>query len=158
MRQLYKTYIISLNDLYRRDPPRQLERTYNFKATVYGLQHRPEDVNKMPIEAYIYPLEGLTMCSVEELRKPFAMMLQKERVTQLIIIVLIGGDSLSTLVNIKAIVKLSNNSYHYLCTSGAFNVPTASFNPCFNCDSTDHGIVSFPHKKQIQGRNGGGKT
>ena len=84
------------------------------------------------------------------------------------------GDSLSILVIIKCIVKLSNTSYHSLCTSGAFNISTISFNTCFYCDSLDHGVNIFPHRKyqmniaenkkniinmkQIQGGSGGGKT
>ena len=84
------------------------------------------------------------------------------------------GDLLSKLVKTKCIVKWSNTSYHSLCTSGALNVPTAILNSCFNCDATDHGVVSCPHKKdqnktaennnkfirmkKSQGGNGGGKT
>ena len=58
-----------------------------------------------------------------------------------------GGYSLSTLVKINLIAKLANTSYHSLCTSGAFNVPTASFNPCFNVDVPNHGVGSCPKKK-----------
>ena len=57
------------------------------------------------------------------------------------------GDLLSILVKIKSIVKSSNTSYHSLCTSGALNFPTTSFNPCFNCDAPDNGFDSCPHKK-----------
>ena len=57
------------------------------------------------------------------------------------------GDLLSKLVKTKSVVNLSNTSYHSLCTSGAFNVPTASFNSCFNFDAPDHGFGSFPHNK-----------
>ena len=74
-------------------------------------------------------------------------MLHQERVKQLSSGVLMGRYSLSTLVKIKSIVKWSNNSYHSLCTSGAINVPTASFNPCFNFDAPNHGVGSLPHKK-----------
>ena len=58
-----------------------------------------------------------------------------------------GGDSLYTLDKIKFIVKLYNTSYHSLCASGAFNVPTVILNPCFNCDAPNHDVDSFPHKK-----------
>ena len=58
-----------------------------------------------------------------------------------------GGDSLSTLVNIKSIVKWDSTSYHYLCTKGAFNVFTARFNTCFNCDAPNHGVRSCPQNK-----------
>ena len=75
------------------------------------------------------------------------MMLQKERVKHLSSGLSMGGDSLSTSLKIKSIVKLANTPYHSLCTSGAFNVPTAIFNPCLNCDSPDHGVGSCPHKK-----------
>ena len=84
-----------------------------------------------------------------------------------------GGDTISILVDINSIVKLSNTSYHSLCTSDTFNIPTASFNPCFDCDALSHGVGSFPHKKdqkkisekkkkfikmkQIQGGSGGCK-
>ena len=51
------------------------------------------------------------------------------------------------LVNIKLMVKLSNTSYHSLCISGEFNVPTASFNPCFNFYPPNNGVGSLPHKK-----------
>ena len=67
-----------------------------------------------------------------------------------------GGDSLSTLVNIKSIIKLANTSYHSLCTSGISNVPTAIFNTCFNCDPPDHDIGILPQKKdhkKITGNN-----
>ena len=57
------------------------------------------------------------------------------------------GDLLSILVKTKSIVKLSNTYHHSLCTSGAFNVSTASFNPFFSCDAPDHGFASFTHKK-----------
>ena len=50
-------------------------------------------------------------------------------------------------MKIKSIVKLSNTFYHSLCTSGAFNFPTASLKPSFICDATNHGVNSFPHKK-----------
>ena len=73
-------------------------------------------------------------------------MLQKERVKNLSSGLSMGGYSLSTLVKVKSIVKLSNNFYHSLCTSGAFNVPTISFSTCFNFDVPDHGVSSFPHK------------
>ena len=53
-----------------------------------------------------------------------------------------GGNPLSTLVKIKYIVKLANTSNHYLCTLVEFNVPTASFNPCFDCDAPEHGVIS----------------
>ena len=52
-----------------------------------------------------------------------------------------------TLVKIKSIIKLANTSYHSLCTSGAPNIPTTSFNPCFNFDAINHGVGSCPHKK-----------
>ena len=132
------------------------------------------DVKKLSIEVATYIIEGLKKFSVEEFRKTFDMMLQQERVKHLSSGVSIRGDSLSTLVNIKFIGKLANNSYHSLCTSGALNVPTAILNYCFKCDATDHGVVSFPHKKdqnktaennnkfirmkKSQGGNGGGKT
>ena len=83
-------------------------------------------------------------------------------------------DSLSILVNIKCIVNLDKTSYHSLCTSSAFNIYTTSFNACFYCDSLDHGVNIFPHRKyqmniaenkkniinmkQSQGVSGGGKT
>ena len=83
-------------------------------------------------------------------------------------------DSLSILVKIKSIVKLDNTSYHCLCTSYAFNIPTTSFNTCFYCDELDHGVGILPHRKyqmnivennnniinmkQIQGGSGGGKN
>ena len=104
-------------------------------------------MNKLPIEAATYLLEGLTKFSAEEFRKPFNVMIQKERVKQLGSIVSMGLYSLSTSVNIKSVIKLDNTSYHYLCTSVAFNVTTASFNPCFSCDATNHGVCSFPHRK-----------
>ena len=132
------------------------------------------DMNKLPIEASTYLIEGLTKWSVEELIKPFDMMLQKECVKHLSIGVSMGGDLLSTSLKIKSIVKLANTPYHYLCTSGAFNVPTANVNYCLNCDSPDHVFGSFPHKKfqkkisenkrkfidmnQSKGWSGGGKT
>ena len=56
-------------------------------------------------------------------------------------------DSLSILVKIKSIVKLDNTSYHCLCTSDAFNIPTTSFNTCFYCDELDHGVGILPHRK-----------
>ena len=84
------------------------------------------------------------------------------------------GYLLSILVKRKSVVKLAYTSYHSLCTLGAFNVPTASFNPFFNCDAPDHGFGSCPHKeyqeniaenkkkfintKQSQCGSGGGKT
>ena len=36
-------------------------------------------VNKIPIEADSYGLEGITKCSVEEFRNSFEIMLQKQR-------------------------------------------------------------------------------
>ena len=57
------------------------------------------------------------------------------------------GDLLSILVKTKSIVKLSNTSYHSLCTSVAFNVPNTSFNSFFNCDAPYHGFGSCPHKE-----------
>ena len=82
--------------------------------------------------------------------------------------------SLSILVKIKCIVKLDKTSYHYLCTSGAFNISTTSFNTCFYRVSLDHGVGIFPHRqyqmniaknkkniinmKQIQGGSERGKT
>ena len=104
-------------------------------------------MNKLPIEAATHLLEGLTKCSLEEFIKPFAMMLQKEHVKHISIGVSMGGDSLSTSLKIKSIVKLANTPYHSLCTPGAFNVPTAIFNYCLNCDSPDHVVGSCPHKK-----------
>ena len=111
--------------------------------------------------------------AVEEFSMPFDMMLQQESVKHLSSGVSKKVDSLSTLAKIKYIVKLANTSYHSFCTSGAFNVTTASFNHCFDCDAPNHGIGSCPHKKdqksiaenkkklikmkQIQGGNGGGK-
>ena len=111
---------------------------------------------------------------MEEFSNPFEMMLQQERSKNISSGVSMGWDSLSTLVNIKSIVKWTKTSYHSFCKSGAFNVPNAGFNPCFNCDVPNHGIVSFPQKKdqkkisenkkkfikmkQSQGVNGGGKT
>ena len=102
------------------------------------------------------------------------MMLHQESIKQLISGVSMGGYSLYTSVNIKSIVKLANTYYHYLCTSGSFNVPTPSFNTCFNCYAPKHGVDIFPHNKdqknilenkkkliemkQIQGGSGGGKT
>ena len=81
---------------------------------------------------------------------------------------------MSTLVNIKSIIKLDNNTYQPLCTTVVFNVTTARFNPCFNCDAPGNGIGSLPHKKdkkkiaankkkfiktrQSKGGNGGGKN
>ena len=111
---------------------------------------------------------------MEDISKPFDVMIQKERVKQLSSVVSVGGDSIYILVKIKFIVKFSKTSYHSLCTAGSFNVPTASFDPCFNFDVPNHGVGSFPHeknqkklaenkkkcidKKQIQGGSGGGKT
>ena len=63
---------------------------------------------------------------------PFYMILQQERVKHLSSGVSMGGDSMSTLVKIRFIVKLYNTSYHYLCISGALNVPNEIFNTCFN--------------------------
>ena len=77
----------------------------------------------------------------------FGIMLQQEGAKQLSSGVSMGVDSLSTLVKINSIVKLDNNSYHSLCTSGAFNIPNAIFDSCFNCDAPDHGVVSCPNKK-----------
>ena len=101
-------------------------------------------------------------------------MVQKDRVKHLSSGFSMGGHSLSTLVKIKYIVKWANTSYYSLCTSCEFNVPTAIFNPCFNCDAPAHGVVSLPHKKdqnkiaknknkfidmkQIQGGNGWGNS
>ena len=84
---------------------------------------------------------------MEDFGKPFDMMLQKERVKQLSSGLPMGGYSLSILVKIKSTVNLPNTYYHSLFTSGAFNVPTESFNLCFSCDVTDHGICIFHHKK-----------
>ena len=53
-----------------------------------------------------------------------------------------------TSVKTKSIVKLAKTSYHSLCTPGAFNVPTVSFNPYLNCDAPDHGVVDFPQNKE----------
>ena len=47
----------------------------------------------------------------------------------------------------KFIVYLDYTYYHSFCISDAFNVPTASFNPCSNCGAPDHGAGSCPHKK-----------
>ena len=132
------------------------------------------EVNKLPIEADKYRLEGITKCSVEYFSKPFDMMIQQERVKQLSSGVSMGGDFLSKWVKTNPIVKLANNSYRSLCKSGAFNVPTSSFNSCFNCNAPDHDVGSFPQKryqkkisgekkkfikiKKIQGENGGVKT
>ena len=52
-----------------------------------------------------------------------------------------------TFVKINYIVKLANNYYQLFCTLGEINVPTASFNPCFNRDAPNHGIDSCPDKK-----------
>ena len=57
------------------------------------------------------------------------------------------GDLLSIFVKIKSIVKLAKTSYHSLYTSGEFNVPSTSFNFCFNCDAPDHGFDSCHQKK-----------
>ena len=65
-------------------------------------------VNYIPIEADKYPLEGLTKWSVEEFRNPLDMMLHNERVKQISNEVSMGGYSLSTLVKIKSVFKLSN--------------------------------------------------
>ena len=108
---------------------------------------RLSDMNKLPIEAAIYLLEGLTKCLVEEFIKPFDMMLHKDRVKHISIGVSMGGDSLSTSLKIKSIVKLANTLYHSLCTSGAFSFPTAIFNHCLNCDSHDQVVGSCPHNK-----------
>ena len=104
-------------------------------------------MNKLPIEAAIYLLEGLTKCLVEEFIKPFDMMLHKDRVKHISIGVSMGGDSLSTSLKIKSIVKLANTPYHSLCTPGAFNVPTVSFNPFFSCYAPDHVFGSCPRSK-----------
>ena len=128
----------------------------------------------MQVEAATYLLEVLNNLSVEDFSKTFNMMLQQERVKQLSSGVSMGGYSLSTLLKLNSIVKLDNTSYRSLCKSGAFNIPTASFNRCFNCDARDHGVGSSPHNKyqekiaenkknfikmkQIQGGSGGGKT
>ena len=50
-------------------------------------------------------------------------------------------------MNIKSIVKLANTSYQSLCILGAFNVPTASFNPCLDFDEPNHGVGNCPQKK-----------
>ena len=70
------------------------------------------------------------------------MILQQKSVKQLSSGVSMGGNPLSTLVKIKYMVKLANTSNHYLCTLVEFNVPTASFNPCFDCDAPEHGVIS----------------
>ena len=130
-------------------------------------------MNKLPIEADKYLLEGLTKGSVEEFSNPFDMMIQQERVKHISSGVSMRKYSLSKLVNINSIVKLDNISYHSLCTSGAFNVPIARFDPCFDFDSPDHGVGILPQKKyqkniaenkkkfiemkKIQVVNGGGK-
>ena len=77
---------------------------------------RLADVNKLPIEAATYLLEGLTKLSVEYLSKTFDMMLQQERVKHISSGVSMRKYSLSKLVNINSIVKLDNISYHSLCT------------------------------------------
>ena len=58
-----------------------------------------------------------------------------------------GGDSLSTIAKVNFIFKLADTSCHSFGVSGAFNVPTASFNHCFDFDSPDNGVGSCPHKK-----------
>ena len=83
-------------------------------------------------------------------------------------------DSLSTLVKIKSMVKLANNSYHSLCSPGACNVSTASL---ILISILMHLIMElvfslkrnirirlrnnnkkFIYMKQLQGRSGGGTT
>ena len=44
---------------------------------------RLADVNKLPIEADTYLLEGLTKFSMEDFSKTFNMMLHQERIKQL---------------------------------------------------------------------------
>ena len=105
------------------------------------------DMNNLKIAAATYLLESFTKYSVEYFSKTFDMMLHQERVKQLSSGFSMEVDSQSTLVNIKSIVKLANTSYHSLCTSDAFNVPTARFNNDFDCDGTNHGVGSCPHKK-----------
>ena len=75
---------------------------------------RLADVNKISFEVAIYLLEGLTKCSVEKFSNLFDIVIQQERVGKLSSGFSMGLNSLSTLVEIKSIVKLSNTSYHYL--------------------------------------------
>ena len=114
-----------------------------FLSCIFRLSY----VNNLPIKSSIYLLESLTKFSVKGFRKPFNMMLHQERIKQFNGVLSMGGNSLSTLVKIKSVVKLANNSYHSLCIPGAFNDVTTSFNTCFNCAATEHGIVSFPERK-----------
>ena len=100
------------------------------------------EVKILKIWASIYLLEGINKLLVEYFSQPFNIMLHQERVKQVSSGVSMVGDSMSTLMKIKSMVKLANTSYHSLCASGEFNVTTVSFHPCFNYVAPNHGIGS----------------
>ena len=102
------------------------------------------EANKLPFETTTYLLQGMTKCSVHEFTRPFKLMPNQERVTQMAMPVSLVNTSSDTLNHVLNILHLANNYYHSLNTYNAWNVTQgklghhAAQHPqhtpiCFNC-------------------------
>ena len=92
-------------------------------AHIRAVSERLSEVNQLPLESPTYFLQGMNNCSVSEFTGPFELMLNKERVTQMAMSVSLFNTLSDNLKSVLNILHLANNSYQYLNTSNAWNVP-----------------------------------
>ena len=91
------------------------EATAQVKAVCESLS----EVNQLPQEAPTFVLQGLTKFSVPEFTGPFTLILNQERVNQMGMAVSLTNTSAATIIRVRTILVLANNSYHSLNTSNA---------------------------------------
>ena len=103
------------------------ENVSEISAQVKAVIRRLTEVNQLPLEAPIYKLQGLTKCLVAEFTEPFELIINREQFNQLSMLVTLGNTTTATLKQIKQILVLANNSYHYLNASNSWNVPSGHY-------------------------------
>ena len=79
-------------------------------AQVKAESERLSKVNKLPLEASNYVIQGLTKCSVPEFTGLFELMLNQGCVTQMGTAVSIVNNSSVTIKRVLHIIVLDNNS------------------------------------------------